>query len=415
MVKPTAETVGHLLSLSFGEAASSAFESIKTFRATKETLEQKVWTLWRESLAIALPEFFETAGLIRRPDDKELARLLVEILDGAERLCKRKDVQLTATDLKHPLGLELYKDVREKLPGWAREIAPQHLRDDDHLRRRLDRAFVKGFHRARFEGGSHFDHIRDYLLGDGAEAIERRDHWLRYYEWLRAEVQDAPMFGQEAGGPSLADIFVPLRCTCVGATARASWTRGSGRRQAGRRCMSAGFWKSCGPGWTRRTRRTCCAWSRVGRAAASRARPRYFHADVALADQYNVFLVPLQGLNVNQDIDAVVSDYLDDARHNSSCLPESPIDWIRHDPKPLLLIFDGLDEVAREDGAGLEVTRTFLESLRVWLGRVNGGGADLKVMALTLGRPQAAEEAASKIRRARRSLPSLCRTALHVG
>ena len=104
----------------------------------------------------------------------------------------------------------------------------------------------------------------------------------------------------------------------------------------------------------------------------------------------------LQGLDVSRDIDAIVGDYLDDARHNGSCLPESPIDWIRHDPKPLLLIFDGLDEVAREDGAGLEVTRTFLESLRVWLGRVNGG-VDLKVMALILGRPQAAEEAASKI------------------
>jgi len=99
---------------------------------------------------------------------------------------------------------------------------------------------------------------------------------------------------------------------------------------------------------------------------------------------------------VSRDIDVIVGDYIEDARHNTSCLPESPINWIRHDPKPLLLIFDGLDEVAREDGAGLEVTRQFLESLRTWLGRVNDG-TDLKVMALALGRPQAAEEAASKI------------------
>ena len=57
-VKPALETVGHLLSLSFGDAAGSGYEAIKEFRTRMETLEQRVWTLWRESLALALPEFF---------------------------------------------------------------------------------------------------------------------------------------------------------------------------------------------------------------------------------------------------------------------------------------------------------------------------------------------------------------------
>jgi uncharacterized protein YjbI with pentapeptide repeats len=255
---------------------------------------------------------------------------------------------------------------------------------------------MNGIHRAYFDSVEHFRPIKMYLFDKGSEWIDRQDHWLRYREWLRAEVEDLPMFGQGADGPTLEDIFVPLRCT---------WReRLRDRRSHGENCVDnerrtvhvrwlleeLQDWLSKGD--KRDVLRVVTGGPGCGKSSTAKVLAR----DVAVADRYNVFLVPLQGLDVSRDIDVIVADYVDDARHNSSCLPESPIDWIRHDPKPLLLVFDGLDEVAREDGAGLEVTRQFLESLRVWLGRVNDG-ADLKVMAVTLGRPQAAEEAASKI------------------
>lgn len=394
MVKPTAETVGHLLALSFGDAASSAFESMKTFRTREEEVGQRAWTLWRESLALAFGEFFKTAGLTRQPDDEELKRLLVQILERSASLAEKGEVELTGEDLRNPLGLRLYVDVREKLPGWARQVAPEHLRDDDHLRRRLDRAFVKGFHRARFEGGEHFQPIREYLFGEGSEAIERRDHWLRYYEWLRADVEDRPMFGQNADGPSLQDIFVPLRCTW---RERSRERRGREEEAEKRTTVHVRLLLDELQAWLKKADKSDVLRVVTGGPGCGKSSTaKVFSRDVAMADEVNVFLVPLQGLDVSRDIDLIVGDYIDDARHNSSCLPESPVSWMRHDSKPLLLIFDGLDEVARPDGAGLEVTRQFLESLRVWLGRANDG-SDLKVMALTLGRPQAAEEAASKI------------------
>ncbi len=73
-------------------------------------------------------------------------------------------------------------------------------------------------------------------------------------------------------------------------------------------------------------------------------------------------------------------------------LGANPLVWLAEDPKPLLLIFDGLDEVARPDGAGLEVTQRFLGALRSKLDFLNGGGDQARLMALALGRPQAAEE-----------------------
>ena len=89
---------------------------------------------------------------------------------------------MTAIDLRKPTDFRLFQDVREKLPGWARKVAPEHLRDDAFLKRRLERAFIKGSHRAWFDGGEHFKPIDVYLIGEGSTLIERDDLWRCYYE-----------------------------------------------------------------------------------------------------------------------------------------------------------------------------------------------------------------------------------------
>ena len=107
----------------------------------------------------------------------------------------------------------LYQRIRETLPNWVRHIDPEHNKDVEDLRRRLDRAFEHGFYQARFDGDAYYNGLHEYLCGVGSEAMERWSHWQNYYECLRWEVETAPVFGQEPGGPSLRDIFVPLRCS----------------------------------------------------------------------------------------------------------------------------------------------------------------------------------------------------------
>ena len=125
--------------------------------------------------------------------------------------------------------------------------------------------------------------------------------------------------------------------------------------------------------------------------------------DVARAGHYNVYFVSLHGLDVSNSIEQIVDNYVQWASHSDGGLLESPLKWLRTDYKPLLLIFDGLDEVARPDREGPEVTRKFVSNLRHWLGGANGG-RELRVKALTLGRPRAAEDAADEISLASRAL-----------
>ena len=180
-IKPTIHATTKLISQNYVDAGFKLHEAIKAIRVADEKIGQRAWTLWQESLALALGEFFKTAALTRQPADaEELQRLLDELLEGSAAIVRQEQLEITAQDLRNPTEFRLYQYVRRTLPDRARAVAPEHLRDDEYLRRRLDRAFVKGIHRALFEGGEHFRPIHVYLTGEGSIAIQREDLWLRY-------------------------------------------------------------------------------------------------------------------------------------------------------------------------------------------------------------------------------------------
>lgn len=357
-VKPALETVGHLLALSFGDAASSGLEAIKAFRTKSETLEQQVWTLWRESLALALPKFFVTASLTRRPDDDGFARLLVDILEASEAAAKEPQVQFEAVHLQTPTDFPLYQTLRERLPVWARQVAPEHLRNDEWLRERLDRAFQRWFRRVFADRGEHFLALRDFLLASATTEI-RRDAWRRYYDGLSQEIEEKPLFNQpeDGNGATLGAVFQPLRCYWRqrAKRSRRDHVEGEVRPDA----IHISWLQAELEDWLAK-RRSSDALRVVtgGPGSGKSSSALWFARDVAYGGSVNAFVILLQGLDVERSVDAIVKDIVDFGSDHG-VLEESPLDWLRDDPKPLLLVFDGLDEVARPDGAGLEVTKTF--------------------------------------------------------
>ncbi len=406
MVKPTFETISKVLAgigdIAAGKgvsaagklagAASSGIDVIKKFRATKETPEQRVWTLWRESLALALPEFFVTASLTRRPDDEELVRLLQEILEDSKTLAKAGQAEFMDVHRRTPTAFPLYPPLRDKLPVWAWKVAPEHLRDDERLREKLDRSFERGFRRALADRGDHFVSILDFFEGEEAEAGNRRDAWRRYYEGLSREIEEKPLFNQpeDGSGATLGQIFQPLRCYWRERVKRSRQEE----QEAKPDTFHIEWLQSELEGWLER-RRSSDALRVVtgGPGSGKSSSALWFARDVAYAGSFNVFVVRLQGLDVDRPIDAVVDEFVEFASVDHGMLEVSPLKWLQDDPKPLLLVFDGLDEVARPDGAGLDVTKTFLRALHTRLGQANREGK-ARLMALALGRPQAAEEAA---------------------
>jgi hypothetical protein len=409
VAKPAFETVGRLLAGivgvaadgvpdaagNFAGAAESGFEAIKAWRAVAETPEHRAWSLWQESLALTMVRFFETAMLTRNPDDEELAALLDEIIEDSRALCASPKTQVIQGHFRTPTEFPLYPALRDKLPAYAKRIALDHVRDDEWLCLRLDRAFERGFQRVLFDEKDYYKPLLDAFDGQAATTANQRDQWERYYRWLWLDVSDRPLFGQQDGGASLADIFQPLR------SAWREQGKASGPDEdAGREpdIIHIGWLDEQLEDWLR-AGRTDDALRVVsgGPGSGKSSSASMFARKVAFEGRCNVFLIPVGGLNVERPIDEIVKDFVTKTRGRVGALGGNPLDWLETDPLPLLLIFDGLDEVARDDGAGLEVTQRFLNALRDRLGFANGGSKKARLMALALGRPQATEDSILKV------------------
>ena len=394
-----AEAIWSAVKQDYGKAAKSVYGAVTAFRSTEETNEQRAWTLWRESLAYALRDFFETANLTRRPDDlEEFQRILEGILSRTADIALSSDqVRLEQQHLKKPTDFPLYGALREALPGLINHIAPDHGQNPDDLRRRMDRSFTRRFPAAWTAGWSQFQVLEEALGGAAGEAARRADEWQRYHNWLARSVETEPLFGHQAGGPTLADIFVPLRCY---------WRKEPPKQrdyweddEAERSTIAHVSWLA------EEIRDWLIACDKDdllriiagGPGSGKSSSARMIARDLSMTGRCNVLLVPLQGLDVTAPPHDIVEHYIQATRTSSEGLSENPMNWLREDYMPLLLIFDGLDEVARPDGAGAEVTRKFVANLRTWLWHANELAPMAKVVALVLGRQQAAENAADEI------------------
>ncbi|MGI9450594.1 MAG: hypothetical protein ACR2QH_08175, partial [Geminicoccaceae bacterium] len=163
---PAIEAFAHAVSGSFGDGVGKAIEAGKQCRLEKPTREQLAWRLWCESLLPTLDRFFDTAGLTRKPDADDIKRLIDKLLQDSVVQLEEGPVELTKKILvERRTEFPLYRTMREALPTWVRWVDPEHGRDDDDLRRRLDRAFERGFYEARFDGDRYFDELHRYLCG----------------------------------------------------------------------------------------------------------------------------------------------------------------------------------------------------------------------------------------------------------
>ena len=404
VAKPAFETVGRLLAGivgvyagdvpdaagNFAGAAESSFEAVKAWRAVKETPEHRAWSLWQESLALTMVRFFETASLTRNPDGGELAALMDEIIADSRLLCEQPRTRMIQAHLRTPTEFPLYPALRVKLPAYAKRIAPDHVRDDAWLCICLDRAFERGFQRVLFEEKAYYKLLLDAFEGEAAGTTNQRDLWKRYYDWLWLDVSDRPLFGQEDGGACLADIFQPLRSAW-----RERGKAGGPDEEAEREpdTIHISLLEEELLDWLRAGRsddalRVVSGGPGSGKSSSA----LMFARKIAFEGRCNVFLIPVGGLDVDRKVDEIVQDFVTKTRVRVGALGGNPLEWLETDPLPLLLIFDGLDEVARDGGAGLEVTQRFLNALRDRLGLANGGSSTARLMALALGRPQATED-----------------------
>ena len=117
---------------------------------------------------------------------------------------------------------------------------------------------------------------------------------------------------------------------------------------------------------------------------------RAFAAELFVRQSHRILFVQLQGFQTaGTTLREVIGRHLK-SRHGlrlpNKCegFPENPLDWHGEDTRPLLLIFDGLDELTTNKDREQDLTRKFVSNLKHLLNELNG--EERSAAAIVLGR-----------------------------
>ena len=279
-------------------------------------------------------------------------------------------VQQEATDLSipvdfldHPLTLSPVALAKNTLLKWLAPPADSPVPQDlVNLGHRFDSALVLGLHRAIRGDEAHYRPLLALREDPTSQAWQVLEDWRQYRAWLISEFRTAPVFDESF---AIDQIYVPLNAwhweqqETKGETEpkkmrgvvnlnddMLAWLRGE--RGNGRLRLVSG-----GPG--------------SGKSSAMKALAATLTEKGNNNCSTDVLLFPLQRFQwrsgIVESVEATLTTYTGQMRHNP--LGQSHLQERKE--KPLLLIFDGLDELVASTQVSEAISTTFLRELNTTL------------------------------------------------
>lgn len=336
------------------------------------------------------------ALLIGRAIQRAMVRLVDEssgyLWPGTEKKAAQdleislEDVELEVDEafLRHPPRFEPLTSLESSLRDWligagAREVDAKTMAD------RLHAYFVVEFHEEWATRRDLYRPMEDYFELKSAEGVGRQRAWDRYNAQLQKQI-DEPLLGQAF---SLRQTYVPLR---------AYWTEevteGGGRRgvREKKRIRHVVELQDDLDAWVEDANsdnaiRMISGGPGSGKSSAA----KMFAARMSRRSDLHVVWVPLHHFDFESKLEMALEKFCTE----SGTPPE---DVLNTSPR-VLLIFDGLDELALSGRASQEMAKAFVSELIRLVELRNRNG--LTVQALLSGREVAIQEYAAELRRSR--------------
>lgn len=365
-VKSSVDIVG-----AFGKAAAKDL-----------TAEEQGWLFIQRAMATALVWTI-------RSNRKYLGAIegSEEFTPELDRLLKADSVEVTHAFFDHPADSDLFASLNRRLQTWMAFIkVPETERE--RLSRCLGEELALALDLEERSRRGDYDKLGAFFMATMAnEAARRARNWRRYRARLVEDVRK-PLFNldiDDLNAVGLQDVYIPLR---------AYWERAKDAKEGGARtgAMRAEP-KARVVVWLDETIQ---AWFDAKKAddairivsgepgCGKSSFARMLAADLARRGR-RVLYVPLHRY-----------DFQGDAMHALSVFAALP-DELGHDPvanllddDPLLVIFDGLDELSKAGDLANSSARAFVDHLTSRVAAHNNGLP--RLMVLLAGRPVATEE-----------------------
>nr|WP_152629699.1 pentapeptide repeat-containing protein [Haliangium ochraceum] len=298
-------------------------------------------------------------------------------LDHLDAMIDGLELSISRDFLERPESLPLPERVAPLLAEWfeTQGLSMRH----EALTQRLRRYFVYSLIAEWRARPNDYEPLRKALDTPLSGAGRRVQDWRRYGAWLARQVE-APMFGEHFG---LARVYVPLRGYFSPAQERDPRDVFEQRREEDKPKVVAmhqhvNAWLSA------RDPRDALRLLSGGPGSGKSSFARMLAAELAATRR--VLLVPLFELDLKDDLASAVHAYLRrKSLFDDEVLAPDAIE------EPLVLLFDGLDELSVRGALGREAAREFVRQVERLLRDRNHD--DCRVQVLITGRDLAIQGA----------------------
>jgi hypothetical protein len=262
--------------------------------------------------------------------------------------------------LTTPSSLPLYKLVRDELVDQRTAFREGQRESAEIVASRFDSAFNRAVFEVWSRNAEKFQPVAIALNAPGASASAFEREWDAYRQTLIFDFDVRPVFGQEESKVSLSQLYVPLRgywqalrddnetldesihsdrvCHVESLDEMLEAWINTRDNDDNLRLIGGG------PGSGKSTTLKCLASRLAGRPDL---RPLY---------------IPLQHIDIGQDLRSALNAFF--VTRTNGAFRQSPLsrEAIENGPRPILL-FDGLDELARPGEGAAEVASLFVNKL----------------------------------------------------
>ncbi|MDR6103429.1 hypothetical protein QE369_003626 [Agrobacterium larrymoorei] len=308
--------------------------------------------------------------------------------------CDFEGQQLTASALANPGLSPIFDKARQEFGNLVLQATTGADIGLETLYENFNESLRASSNRAVAEDPTYFKAIEDALTGLAGEGTRRDAHWARHAHWISQQFTDTPVFSPDEDEViPLEKVYLPLRCYWHQSVKREQESgneRSEFHAHVGELHSVVHAWLNTDP--RREPIRVVTGGPGSGKSSFARA----FAHEVIKQGKHRVLFMQMQHMSVTGSLQDDIARYVDrrdtaTGKSGSPGLPGNPFDWRKSDEKPILLIFDGLDELSTKEEDGERYARELLLALKLMLSPINTDGTPVR--ALVLGRNVACQAA----------------------
>ena len=346
------------------------------------SISQRAWALFCLSFAWAFDELRELDELDSGTD---LVVSVRNALQTAKEIVKNRNEVVPLSFLTRPTSLPLYLTIRDEFIRQKGSFRPSEREPDSVLRARFDAAFNRAVYEVWSRNPEIFQPIEMALNAPAALASAFEVQWQAYRMALIHDFEVRPVFGQERSKIGVSQLYVPLRAT---------W-REDPKKTEDRRLQPQGRTANETPrihlvklddeldDWiVGGSADDCIRLIGGGPGSGKSTTVRALARRVADREDLRPLFIPLQYIDISRDLRDAVNSFFSDRTRGTFRQPPLSRDAVEHGP-PLVLIFDGLDELARPGEAANEVAQLFITKLHQMIASLRGDSTSFVRVVVT--------------------------------